>query len=135
MYQDVKPRLIPDQCIAAGLNLTEPMSTGVGGDMFCLFYNAKTKTVKSLNGSGRAGRNCTLDKVRGSLRKEDGTLEPFKNANVHSVVVPGAPAGWIDTVERFGSGRLSMTQILGPAIELGEKGFPVSQISSVMVSI
>lgn len=48
--------------------------------------------------------------------------------SVHAVTVPGAPAGWCDTVERFGSGKLTMEQILAPAIELGEKGFPVSEL-------
>jgi gamma-glutamyltranspeptidase/glutathione hydrolase len=50
--------------------------------------------------------------------------------SVHAITVPGAAAGWVDTVVSFGSGKLSMQQILSPAIEHAEKGFPVSQISS-----
>jgi len=44
------------------------------------------------------------------------------------VTVPGAAAGWVDVVEKFGSGKLNMEQILQPAIELGEQGFPVSEL-------
>ena len=54
--------------------------------------------------------------------------------SVHAVTVPGAAAGWVDTVEKFGSGKLSLEQILTPAIELGEEGFPVSELASFFVS-
>jgi gamma-glutamyltranspeptidase/glutathione hydrolase len=119
--------------IAAGLNLTEPCSTGIGGDMFCLYYDAKTKKISALNGSGRSGFKCTLETIRNDLglgAENDGKI-PMDS--VHSVTVPGAPAGWVDTVERFGSGKLSLEQILAPAIELAEKGFPVSELSSMFV--
>ncbi|KAJ5902626.1 hypothetical protein N7495_003154 [Penicillium taxi] len=101
--------------VAAALNLTEPGSTGIGGDMFCLFYESKTKKVHSLNGSGRYPGSATLEKVRRDLN-----LAP----------VPGAAAGWVDTIEKFGSGKLSMEQILQPAIEMAEEGFIVSEHSS-----
>lgn len=114
--------------LAAGLNITEPGSTGIGGDMFCLFYDAKTQKISALNGSGRSGNKCTLQTIRKSLGIEDGQEGKIPMTSVHSVTVPGAPAGWCDTVERFGSGKLSMDQILEPAIELGEKGFPVSEL-------
>lgn len=116
--------------VAAALNITEPSSTGVGGDMFCLFYDAKTKKVHSLNGSGRYPANASLEQVRSDLNvgpNDAGTI-PMKS--VLAVTTPGAAAGWVDTVEKFGSGRLSLEQILLPAIELGEKGFPVSELSS-----
>ncbi|KAI1335387.1 gamma-glutamyltranspeptidase-domain-containing protein [Xylariaceae sp. FL0016] len=113
---------------AAGLNMTEPCSTGIGGDMFCLYYDAQTKKISAMNGSGRSGAKCTLETVRKSLGlPADGTSGNIPMDSVHAVSVPGAPAGWVDTVERFGSGKLSMEQILAPAIELGEKGFPVSE--------
>lgn len=115
---------------AAGLNMTEPGSTGIGGDMFCLFYDAKTKKVHSLNGSGRAGANVTLDSVRKDLKIPKGTVGEMPILSVHAVTVPGAAAGWVDTVEKFGSGKLSMEQILAPAIELGEEGFPVHELSA-----
>ncbi|KAJ6442410.1 gamma-glutamyltranspeptidase [Purpureocillium lavendulum] len=117
--------------VAAGMNMTEPCSTGIGGDMFLLYWDAKAKKVHSLNGSGRSGKNCSLDSVRSALGCQDGSAgDKIPLTSVHSVTVPGAAAGWVDTVERFGSGKLSMSQILDPAIRLGEKGFPVSEITS-----
>ncbi|KAH8602243.1 putative gamma-glutamyltransferase ywrD [Bisporella sp. PMI_857] len=116
--------------VAAGLNLTEPMSTGIGGDMFCLFYNARTKKVEAMNGSGRAGKNCTLEAIRKYLGLKDGEEGQLPVKNVHNVTIPGAPAGWVDTVERFGSGNLSLEQILEPVIEQADKGFPVSELCS-----
>jgi len=121
--------------VAAGLNMTEPGSTGIGGDMFCLFYEAKTKKVHSLNGSGRAGKACTVEKVRESLGVKDGENGRIPLNSVQAVTVPGAPAGWVDTVERFGSGKMKMEDILAPAIELGEKGFPVSEMMGAAVSL
>ncbi|KAI1179217.1 gamma-glutamyltranspeptidase [Nemania sp. FL0916] len=113
--------------VAAGLNLTEPCSTGIGGDMFCLFYDAKTKKISALNGSGRSGAKCTLERIRKSLGIPDGEPGSIPMDSVQAVSVPGAPAGWCDSVARFGSGKVTMEQILAPAIELGEKGFPVSE--------
>lgn len=54
--------------------------------------------------------------------------------NALSVTVPGAAAGWCDTIEKFGSGKVTMEEILTPAIELAEKGFPVSEFSAAFVS-
>ncbi|KAI0479719.1 gamma-glutamyltranspeptidase [Xylaria cf. heliscus] len=113
--------------VAAGLNMTEPCSTGIGGDMFCLFYDAKTKKISALNGSGRSGGKCTLETIRKSLGIPDGQPGAIPMDSVHAVSVPGAPAGWCDSVARFGSGKVTLEQILAPAIELGEKGFPVSE--------
>ncbi|KAF2092104.1 gamma-glutamyltranspeptidase [Saccharata proteae CBS 121410] len=116
--------------VAAALNLTEPGSTGIGGDCFCLFYDAKTKQVSAMNGSGRSGAHVTLDSIRKDLKIPEGEVGSIPMTSVHAVTVPGAAAGWVDCVERFGSGKLSMEQILKPAIELGEEGFPVSELSS-----
>lgn len=122
--------------VAAALNMTEPSSTGIGGDMFCLFYNAKIRKVHALNGSGRSAAKGSLEQIQrdvGLTTQDVGAKIP--TASVHSITVPGAPAGWVDTVERFGSGKLSMEQILMPAIELGEKGFPISELAATFVSI
>ena len=119
--------------VAAALNITEPSSTGIGGDMFCLFYNAKTKKVHALNGSGRSAANVSLEGMRKDLGVEAGRAGKIPMSSVHAVTTPGAAAGWIDTVEKFGSGKLSMKEILTPAIELGEEGFPVSELSAYFV--
>jgi gamma-glutamyltranspeptidase/glutathione hydrolase len=113
--------------------MTEPTSTGIGGDMFCLFYDAKTGTVSALNGSGRSGGKCTLETIRKDLDLADDVVGESPMTSVHAATVPGAAAGWADTVERFGSGKLSLEQILAPAIELGEKGFPVSEDAAFFV--
>lgn len=121
--------------VAAALNMTEPSSTGIGGDMFCLFYNAETKKVHALNGSGRTSVNTTLERTRQDLGLKPGQSGSIPMTSVHSITTPGAAAGWVDTVERFGSGRVSLEQILAPAIELGERGFPVSELASTFVSM
>lgn len=120
--------------MAAALNVTEPGSTGIGGDMFCLFYDAKTKKISALNGSGRSGANITLEKIREDLNIPDGEQGEMPLRHVHSATVPGAAAGWIDTVERFGSGKVSLEDVLAPAIELAEQGFPVYELSATFVS-
>jgi gamma-glutamyltranspeptidase/glutathione hydrolase len=111
--------------------MAEPSSTGIGGDMFCLYFDAKTKKVHALNGSGRSAKNTTLEQVRQELGVSSGKIPTHSGL---SVTVPGAPGGWVDTVEIFGSGKLSLEQILTPAIEMGEEGFPVSELAAMMVS-
>jgi gamma-glutamyltranspeptidase/glutathione hydrolase len=107
---------------AAALNVTEPTSTGIGGDMFALYFDAQTQQVTALNGSGRASSALTLER----LKKEDlSTLPPF---HAHTVTVPGACAGWCDLIAKHGS--LSLTEILAPAIRLADEGFPVAPITS-----
>jgi gamma-glutamyltranspeptidase/glutathione hydrolase len=103
--------------------------------MFCLFYDAKTKKVSAMNGSGRSGAEATLEKIRKDLKIADGKTGHIPMDHVHAATVPGAAAGWVDCVERFGSGKLSMGEVLGPAIELAEKGFPVSELSATFVSL
>ena len=102
--------------------------------MFCLFYDAKTKKVHSLNGSGRYPANATLEKIREDLNIGPNESGSIPMTSVLAVTTPGAAAGWVDTVEKFGSGKLSLEQILRPAIELGEDGFPVSELASFFVS-
>lgn len=115
--------------------MTEPSMTGIGGDMFCLFYNARTKEVHALNGSGRSPASLTLNAVRKELELKPGQGGSIPMLSALAVTVPGAAAGWVDTAEKFGSGKMSLEQILTPAIELGEEGFPVSEISAKLVSL
>lgn len=113
--------------------MTEPGSTGIGGDLFCLFYDAKKAKVHALNGSGRSSSNVDLESIRKDLGLKAGASGKIPMLSVHSVTTPGAPAGWVDTIHKFGSGILSLEQILMPAIQLGEEGFPVSELSATYV--
>lgn len=108
--------------MAAALNVTEPCSTGIGGDCFCLFYDAKTKKVSGLNGSGRTPKTLDISVLRAQGVKG----AEMDHASPHSVSVPGAAAGWADTVATFGTMKLG--DLLQPAIELAEKGFPVHEV-------
>jgi gamma-glutamyltranspeptidase/glutathione hydrolase len=107
---------------AAALNVTEPTSTGIGGDCFCLYYDAENGRVLGLNGSGRAPASLTPE-----LLNELG-YDKMPSNGVHTVTVPGAAAGWVDTLDSFGS--MTLKEVLGPAIDLAEKGFPVSPITA-----
>ncbi|XP_021347302.1 uncharacterized protein LOC110446456 isoform X2 [Mizuhopecten yessoensis] len=115
--------------MAAVLNVTEPCSTGIGGDAFCLFYDAKTKGVKAVNGSGRAPSGLTLDLLN---KQGFNSTCPFPVQHGHAVTIPGAAAAWVDTVERFGSGKLSLAEILRPAVDLAEDGYPVQQVTALI---
>ena len=108
---------------AAALNMTEPCSTGIGGDAFCLFFDAKTKEVKGLNASGRAPSRLSLEYLA-----DQGITDKLPPTGPHTVTVPGAAAGWVDTIEHFGT--MTMKEVLAPAIKLGEEGFPVSPITA-----
>ncbi|BCR97985.1 gamma-glutamyltransferase family protein [Aspergillus luchuensis] len=116
--------------VAAALNVTEPGSTGIGGDMFCLFYESKTGKVRGLNGSGRSPMNLTLDIARRNLEISPGQSGNIPLNSVLAVTTPGAAAGWVDTLGWFGSGKLSLAEVLEPAVSLAEDGFPVSEISA-----
>ncbi len=108
---------------AAALNVTEPTSTGLGGDCFALFYDAHTRQVTALNGSGRSPAALTLDLLRRQGLGDE--LPPF---HAHTVTVPGACAGWCDLIERHGT--FDMATILAPAIRLAEEGFPVAPLTA-----
>lgn len=114
-----------DAAVAAGaaLNVTEPTSTGIGGDMFALYFSADTKRVTALNGSGRAPSALTLDRL-----KTDGFASSIPPFHPYTVTVPGACAGWFNLIQKHGS--LSMSEILAPAIRLASEGFPVAPITS-----
>ena len=88
-----------------------------------------------MNGSGRSGQNVTLEQIRRDLRIPDGETGHIPMDSVHAATVPGAAAGWVDCVERFGSGKVSLEEVLAPAIKLAEDGFPVSELVATFVSV
>ncbi|XP_023700093.2 LOW QUALITY PROTEIN: glutathione hydrolase-like YwrD proenzyme [Paramormyrops kingsleyae] len=113
--------------VAAALSVTEPCSTGLGGDCFCLYYEARTGQVRRLNGSGRSPRALTLEVLQGMGFDEASPPPLFHALNV---TVPGSAACWCDTVELFGSKKLSLGEILQPATELALSGFPIAEVTA-----
>eukprot|EP00897_Mesotaenium_endlicherianum_P009703 jgi/Mesen1/8761/ME000524S08058 len=111
--------------MAAALNVTEPCSTGLGGDAFVLYYNAKSRTVQSIQGNGKSPAGLTMGVVKERGHDKSFMLPPF---DALTVAVPGAAACWVDTVERFG--HLSLVEILEPAIQLAESGWPVGPLTA-----
>ena len=109
--------------VAAALNVTEPTSTGIGGDCFCLFFDNQKKEVFGLNASGRAPAGLSLDKLN-----ELGINDALPPLSVHTITVPGAAAGWVDTIQKFGS--MNLKEVLLPAISLAEEGFPVAPLTA-----
>lgn len=105
---------------AAALAVVEPSSTGIGGDCFSLFYSSRHGLITAINGSGRSPQALTLELAEGQ--------EGFDPQGPHAVTVPGTVAGWVDTVQRCG--RMTMAEVLAPAISLAEDGFPVTPIIS-----
>lgn len=114
--------------VSAALCITEPASTGIGGDCFALYYNKKDRKVHGLNGSGRAAKNITV----ADINELYGDVKRIPMTSALSVTVPGAIAGWYDAFTSWGSGKVSFKDILQPAIDLAENGFPVSKISSLL---
>ena len=115
-----------DACVAmaAALGVTEPGSTGLGGDCFAIVYNAKTKAVSGLNASGRSPAALTLDTL--PAEHHDGSaMHPL---SVHCITVPGAAAGWVDAIEKWGTMKLA--DVLAPAIRLAEEGYAVAPITA-----
>ena len=112
---------------AAALNVTEPNMTGIGGDVFSLYFDARSGDVTALNGSGRTPKGLSIEALAG-----EGITDEIPLFHAHSITVPGACAGWFDLIAQHG--RLAMGEILAPAIELAEEGFPVAPITSQLWS-
>jgi gamma-glutamyltranspeptidase/glutathione hydrolase len=105
--------------MAAVLNVTEPMMTGVGGDMFALVYWAKTGELKGLNASGRAPRALNLE----YFAKKGIKTMPI--TGMEPITVPGAVDGWVTLLDKYGT--MKLPELLAPAIEYAENGFPVME--------
>lgn len=106
--------------VNAALGLMEPVSCGVGGDLFAIVWDAKTQKLYGLNASGRSPYLLTIDEITGQ------GLTAIPYTGVLPQTVPGCVDGWFELHERFG--RLSMEEILAPAIRYAEEGFPVPEL-------
>lgn len=111
-----------DAAIAANvvLGVTEPMNDGIGGDLFLIYWDAKTGKLYGLNSSGWAPRKLSVD----FLAKQGITSMP--SDGIHSVTVPGAVDGWSQGHRRFG--RLPWKDLFTPAIYYAEHGYAVPEI-------
>ncbi|BEJ15312.1 hypothetical protein CspHIS471_0410790 [Cutaneotrichosporon sp. HIS471] len=108
---------------AAAMNVCEPTATGIGGDAFCLYYDAATKEVHAVNGSGRAPAALTLQYLR-----ERGIGDKIPLTDINSVTCPGTAAAWCTTIDKFGSKELK--EVLGPAIRMAKEGVPVHELNA-----
>lgn len=104
---------------AAVLSVVEPISTGVGGDCFALFYDAGTGAISALNGSGRAPGHASREELRAQGYAR---MPQFTG---HAVSVPGTVAGWHDMLQRHGT--MALADVLQAAIRYAEDGYPVSE--------
>ncbi|HET7325513.1 MAG TPA: gamma-glutamyltransferase [Halococcus sp.] len=113
---------------AATLNVTEPTSTGLGGDVFALYRTADGE-VGALQSCGGAPAEATIDTVCAAIA-EDTDDDPadvvMPQTGAHTVTVPGTARGWEATIEELG--QLSLEDVLGPAIRYATEGYPVSEI-------
>ena len=111
-----------DAAIAANavLGLVEPTGSGIGGDLFAIIWDGKTKKLYGLNASGRSPKSLTLDYF-----KEKG-YEKIPSYGPLPVSVPGCVDGWFEMFKKFGS--LPMSEILQPAIDYARNGFPVTEL-------
>ncbi|MFE7317922.1 gamma-glutamyltransferase [Streptomyces sp. NPDC057555] len=107
---------------AAALGVTEPYSSGVGGGGYFVYYDAKTRSVRTLDGRETAPRSATKD-----LFLENGKPIPFADAVTSglSIGTPGTPATWDSALKKWGS--RSLGQVLKPAEKLAEHGFTVDE--------
>jgi gamma-glutamyltranspeptidase / glutathione hydrolase len=113
-----------DAAIAANavLGVVEPMSNGIGGDLFAIYWEAKTGALSGMNASGWAPQRLTPD-----LLKQKGITE-MPDAGIYSVTVPGCVAGWRALHKKFG--RLPWAELFRPAIYYAQNGFPVTEFIS-----
>ncbi len=104
----------------AMLGVVEPMSCGIGGDLFVIYWDNTTKKLYGLNASGRSPYRLTRDVFREKGMKQIPELGPL------SWSVPGCVDGWETLRSRFGTRPLA--ELLRPSIDAAESGFPVSEI-------
>ena len=111
-----------DAAIAANavLGVTEPMMNGMGGDLFAIYWEAKTGKLYGLNASGWAPRGLTI----AHIKAQDASAMPLQG--IDSVTVPGAVAGWQALHERFG--KMAWKDLFQPAIVYAEDGYPVPEV-------
>src|SRR5881397_250083 len=115
-----------DAAIAANatLGLMEPVSNGIGGDLFAIVYSAKENKLYGINGSGRSPLGLSYDQMKAELAKlHQETIPPL---GMLPISVPGTVDAWSELHKKFG--KLKLSDDLAPAIRYAEEGFPVTEL-------
>jgi len=115
-----------DAAIAANaaLGLMEPMSCGIGGDLFAIVWSAKDRKLYGLNASGRSPLGLSYDDMKAELAKSGRASIPGRG--VLAVSTPGCVDGWFELHGKFG--RLPLAQLLAPSIRYAREGFPLTEL-------
>ena len=106
--------------VNAALGLMEPTGSGIGGDLFAIVWDSKSKKLHGLNASGRSPQSLTIE----HFKKQN--LESIPSSGPLPVSVPGCVDGWFELHSKFG--KLPMSEILAPSIKYAEEGFPVTEL-------
>lgn len=111
-----------DAAIAANavLGVVEPMMNGMGGDLFAIYWDAKSRTLTGLNASGWAPKKLTVELMRNK------GYSSMPQEGIYSVTTPGCVAGWEKLHQRFG--RLPWAELFRPAVYYARHGFPVTEM-------
>ena len=138
-----------DAAIAANatLGLMEPVSNGIGGDLFAIVYSAKDKKLYGVNGSGRSPLGLSYEQMKAELEKSQKPSSPQSSAwpgrggreapgqgralnipptGMLPISVPGCVDAWAELHKKFG--KLNLSDDLAPAIRYAEEGFPVTEL-------
>src|SRR5215813_7075070 len=115
-----------DAAIAANatLGLMEPVSNGIGGDLFAIVYSAKENKLYGINGSGRSPLGLSYDAMKSELTKQHSETIPPRG--MLPISVPGCVDAWAELHQKFG--RLKLSDDLAPAIHYAGEGFPVTDL-------
>src|SRR5438552_17435187 len=108
----------------ATLGLMEPVSSGVGGDLFAIVYSAKENKLYGINGSGRSPLGLSYDAMKSELAKLH--RETIPPVGMLPISVPGCVDAWAELHKKFG--KLKLSDDLAPAIRYAEEGFPVTDL-------
>jgi gamma-glutamyltranspeptidase/glutathione hydrolase len=115
-----------DAAIAANatLSLMEPVSNGIGGDLFAIIYSAKENKLYAINGSGHSPTGLSYDQMKAELVKLH--RETIPPTGMLPISVPGCVDAWAELHKKFG--KLKLSDDLAPAIRYAEEGFPVTEL-------
>src|SRR5580765_7009551 len=115
-----------DAAIAANatLGLMEPVSSGIGGDLFAIVYSAKENKLYGINGSGRSPLGLSYEQMKAELDKLHRKTIPPRG--MLPISVPGTVDAWSELHKKFG--KLKLSDDLAPAVKYAEEGFPVTEL-------